>query len=160
MTRKPDQEKLRAQGARIRAAVDKTGRSYAEVARQLDVGQNTFNRWMRGENSAEGRFQDLSVATGVSVEWLRDGEGSDVADHRTLIERFIGDFRESLRITPAEANFLRAWPHHRVREGALLDALMDSRRGFTAEETRASIEVTSDARARGEALGVPARTKT
>jgi transcriptional regulator with XRE-family HTH domain len=159
--RKPPEEKLKAQGARIRQAIDKSGKQYVDVARELGVAAHTVDRWMRGDVSAAGRFADLSIATGARVEWLRDGEGDDTSDRASVIETFIIDQGPSLRppLTNAEAAYLRQWPHHRVKPGALMDAVMDARHGLRKEDLERSVIETAKARARGEALGVPRRSK-
>lgn len=50
-SRKPSDAKLKAQGARIRQAIEARGKTQADVCREIGVNANTMNRWLRGENS-------------------------------------------------------------------------------------------------------------
>lgn len=160
-TKRPSDEKLKAQGERIRGAIDRAGKQYAAVARELGVAPHTVDRWMRGDISAANRFADLALATGATVEWLRDGEGSDTSERADTIEAFIRDQGPALRppLTNAEAAYLRQWPHHRVKPGALMDAIMDARHGLKPDDLERSVTATAKARAKGEALGVPRRAR-
>lgn len=160
-TRKPSPEKLQAQGVRIRAAIDRSGKQYAAVARELDVAAHTVDRWMRGDISAAARFADIEIATGATVEWLRDGEGSDTSERADTIEAFIAQQGPALRppLSPAEAAYLRQWPHHRVKVGALMDAIVDAREGLKRDDIERSVVATAKARAKGDALGVPRRVR-
>ena len=159
---KPSEEKLRGQGARIRAAIERTGKTQAEVCRELGVGTNTMNRWLRGENSARARFADLGISLGVSVEWLDRGDGQETSERADVIEAFIAEVGPTLAppLTLAEAAYLRHWPHHRVTHGRLLDAVRDARLGLSADDVQRSNETTEAARAKGAALGVPRRRGT
>ena len=159
-SRKPSDAKLKAQGARVRQAIEARGKTQAEVCREVGVNANTMNRWLRGENSARAHFAQLALALGVRVEWIESGDGADMSERSEVIEDFISQTGPTLRppLTLAEAAYVRAWPHHRVTVGALLDAVNESRRGgLSVEDAARSAEVTSIVRARGEALGVPKR---
>lgn len=157
--KKPPAEKLAAQGARIREAIARAGKSQADVCREIGVNGNTMNRWLNGKNSAKDHFDALELALGVPAKWIEHGEGVDVTDRMSVIEQFILQQGPTLRppLTRAEATTLRAWPYHRVRVGDLLNAVTELRRGLSAEEIEGARAFTEAVRARGEALGVPKR---
>lgn len=156
---KPSEEKLRGQGARIRQAIERAGKTQAEVCRELGVGTNTMNRWLRGENSARTRFRDLSLSLGVAEAWLEHGDGPETSERADVIEDFVTTVGPTLAppLTASEAAYLRHWPHHRVTHGRLLDAVRDARMGLSADDVLRSTEATDAARAKGAALGVPRR---
>lgn len=157
MAKKPSEEKLAAQGARIREALDAAGKEQAAVAEQIGVKPHTLWRWLNGDHSAKSHFSALSIALGVSAEWLEHGDGPRRDDRADIIERFIEEDGPKMKppLTAPEAAYLRATPHHKVTAGRLRDAIDEARYGFTREELRRSEQVTDAARARGAKLGVP-----
>lgn len=148
-----------AVGARIVAAREARGLSQADLARELGCPATTVWRYETGRMSARARLVEIGAVTGADPIYLERGLG-DVLDERSrVVEDFIVSIGPTLKppMTRNEARFLRAWPHHRVTHGKLLDALRDARSGMSAEESMASERATEEARAKGTALGVPAR---
>lgn len=150
---------LRAQGERIREAIDAAGLTYREAAEALGIVAHGLDRWMAGAASASHRFRDLERVTGRPAAWFERGSGPVVATGAEVIEAFIRETGPQLRppLSSAEAAFLRRWPFHRVTRAKLLGVIDEARLGIAPEDIAASAEATEAARAKGAALGVKRR---
>jgi phage repressor protein C with HTH and peptisase S24 domain len=63
-------------------------KSQKEVARAAQVSDGTLINWMRGLGLRESKLREVAQNLGVSLRWLRDGEGDDEAE--------LAAFREAL----------------------------------------------------------------
>lgn len=160
MAKKALDPALVAMGRRIREAAKATGRTFADVAKDVGVQPHTLDRYMRGDTDPARKLYDISRVTGRSVEWLRGDAGAPLRDEvQETIEAFIHEDGARLKppLSAAEARHVRTWPHRKVTRGRLLDMVLDLRRGMDADDIAAAETATEEARARGAALGVPAR---
>lgn len=90
--------------ARIKALIE-AARSQKEVARRAQVSDGTLINWTRGLGLRESKLREVARNLGVSLRWLRDGEGDAEAE--------LTAFRARLQTEPVGARrVLRAAREH------------------------------------------------
>ncbi len=146
---------------RIKQTLDDKNIKQTELAKAIGVTPVTVWKYLNNGLGVEKKLTKIARALEVSPDWLENG-GEDIGDPHTMeIEGFIREMGPTLRppLTAEEERFVRAWPHHRVTRGKLLDAILQARAGLSPEEALASSDATEAARAKGNALGVPKRKR-
>jgi SOS-response transcriptional repressor LexA len=105
---------------RLRTLIE-AARSQKEVARTAKVSDGTFINWLRGFGVRESKLREVARNLGVSLKWIRDGEGDEEVE--------MANFRAHLR--PDVIGPRIALRRAREREGISLAALA-KRTGYSA----------------------------
>lgn len=95
---------------RIKKMIEVAG-SQRALGRLLDVSSPTIMGWLAGAMPYDSTFQKIAERTGVSVDWLRFGDGDE--DHemvnlRRSVGMHIGGARSKLKIARKEAGYSQA----------------------------------------------------
>ncbi len=65
---------------RLKSTLERKGLSQSDLARSLSLSQAAVSRWIQGDRTpSSAKWEELAGVLGVSVDWLRRGEGSEPA---------------------------------------------------------------------------------
>src|ERR1700722_16461741 len=95
---------------RIKRLIEVAG-SQRALGRLLDVSSPTIMGWLAGSMPYDSTFQKMSEKTGVSVDWLRFGDGDEdreMVNFRRAVGHQISGARSKLKIARDRAGFTQA----------------------------------------------------
>jgi len=106
-----DKETIEKQFAlRIRRLIEVAG-SQRALGRLLDVSSPTIMGWLAGSMPYDSTFQKMSEKTGVSVDWLRFGDGDEepeMANFRRAVGHQISGARTKLKVARERSSYTQA----------------------------------------------------
>jgi len=95
---------------RIKRLIEVAG-SQRALGRLLDVSSPTIMGWLAGSMPYDSTFQKMSEKTGVSVDWLRFGDGDEdreMVNFRRAVGHQISGARSKLKIARDRAGYTQA----------------------------------------------------